>query len=94
VVPRECGCKADLYNEKYDCRHKVALAAGGPVVLHAAAAFSPQSTPSRETETETMAEKLKPDGGKPETCPSGDAYCDGPESDDLPCFDCFEGKGV
>jgi hypothetical protein len=24
------------------------------------------------------------------TCPNGDPYCDGPESDDLPCFDCFE----
>jgi len=95
VVPRECECKADLYNEEYDCKHKVALAAaGGPVVLHAAAAFSPHSTPSAETETATMAEKLKADGGMPETCPNGDPYCDGPESDDLPCFDCFEGEGA
>ena len=24
-----------------------------------------------------------------ESCPNGEAWCNGPESDDLPCFDCF-----
>ena len=24
-----------------------------------------------------------------ETCPNGEAWCEGPESDDLPCFRCF-----
>ena len=23
------------------------------------------------------------------TCPNGEAWCEGPESDDLPCFACF-----
>jgi len=68
---------------------------GGRTLLEAARAFSPHSTPSGETDTETMAERLKTDGGtmttetEPDTCPNGDPYCDGPEGDDLPCFDCF-----
>ena len=24
-----------------------------------------------------------------ETCPNGEAWCEGPDSDDLPCFRCF-----
>ncbi|WP_049987281.1 SWIM zinc finger family protein [Halobellus rufus] len=50
LVPAECECPADMYNEEYDCKHKVALAAvGGAVVLDAAAAFSHQSTESDES---------------------------------------------
>lgn len=25
-----------------------------------------------------------------DTCPNGETWCDGPEGDDLPCFDCFD----
>lgn len=45
-------------------------------------------TPSGET--------LRTDGGArghrddTDACPNGDPDCDGPESDDLPCFACFE----
>lgn len=40
IVPQECDCPADKYNEEYDCKHKVALASvGGPLVLGAAVAF-------------------------------------------------------
>jgi len=50
LVPAECECPADMYNEEYDCKHKVALAAvGGAVVLDAAAAFSHQSTEGDES---------------------------------------------
>ena len=50
LVPAECECPADMYNEEYDCKHKVALAAvGGRVVLEAAAGFSTQSAESDES---------------------------------------------
>lgn len=52
VVPTECECPADQYNEEYDCKHKVALATvGGPTVLNAALAFDPSPT------------RVKADGG-------------------------------
>jgi hypothetical protein len=41
-------------------------------------------------------ESLRTDGGPTAhsddtvPCPNGDAHCDGAESDDLPCFACFE----
>lgn len=25
-----------------------------------------------------------------DTCPNGEEWCDGPNGDDLPCFDCFD----
>jgi hypothetical protein len=91
VVPRECECKADLYNEEYDCKHKVALAAaGGPVVLHAAAVFSLDSIPSGETTT--VAGKLRPDGGESNNCPNGDPCCDGPNGNHLPCWPCYRNR--
>jgi hypothetical protein len=96
AVPAECECPADMYHEEYDCKHKVSLAAiGGPTVLNAAVAFSPHTTPSKEAESETIADRLKPDGGslkadtEPETCPNGNDRCDGPDSDGLPCWPCY-----
>jgi hypothetical protein len=94
VVPDTCECKADQYNEQYDCKHKVSLATiGGEVVLDAAVAFPPKTSESdTNTKPVTAADTLKADGGTPEneTCPNGDPKCDGPESDDLPCFGCYE----
>jgi hypothetical protein len=93
AIPSECECKADLYNEDYACKHRVACAiVGGETLLNAAVAFSPPSTPSGETKSETVAEKRKANSGEPATCPNGALYCDGPEGDDLPCFDCFQGE--
>ena len=90
AVPAECDCPADMYREDYDCKHKVALAAiGGKTTLDAAVAFSPHSTPVGESKTETIAKKLKADGGKPATCLHGDPDCDGPSGDRLPCFECY-----
>ena len=25
-----------------------------------------------------------------DTCPNGEKWCDGPNGDDLPCFECFD----
>jgi hypothetical protein len=98
VLPAECDCPADLHYES-DCKHKVALASIGSIVLAAAPTFSPQSTPSGKAEATTMVEKLQSDGGtatedtEPETCPNGDPHCDGPGDDDLSCFACFDRGG-
>lgn len=27
--------------------------------------------------------------GKVDTCPKSENWCDGPDGDELPCFDCF-----
>jgi hypothetical protein len=99
-VPAECECPADKYNEDYDCKHKVALATvGGTTVLNAAVEFENTapglSRPNRDVVT-TAADKLQTDGGTAtvsedsDTCPNGDARCDGPDGEGLPCFDCFE----
>lgn len=77
-------------------KHMLAVAAiGGQTLLDAAVNFPPHSTPSGETVTTPMTEKLKPDGGsseastEPEPCPNGTPRCKGPESDELPCFACY-----
>jgi hypothetical protein len=56
-IPNKCECPADEYQEDYDCKHKVALAAvGGLPVLNAAVNY--------ETPTEQpAANKLRTDGG-------------------------------
>lgn len=103
-VPAECGCKADQYRDDYDCKHKVALATvAGPVVLNAAvesdngtAALSGRDSAS----VTTVADKLQTDGGTPpagtdpEACQNGNVHCEGPASEILPCFDCFESTEV
>ena len=92
-VPAECECKADLYNEDYACKHRVACAImGGETLLNAALAFPTHPTPSHKTESETVAEKLEANSEEPETCPNGAVYCDGLDGDNLPCFDCFQGE--
>jgi len=89
AVPVECDCPADLYNDDYDCKHKVALATvGGPTVLNAAVNYE---SPAKETssELETMADKLKADGGLPaEPRESQESDCDCSQLDGFPCFSC------
>jgi len=99
LVPSECDCKADLYNES-DCKHKLALVAGGgALVLNAAAEAETDTTPFRVLNADSVttgADMLQTDGGasvngdNPETCANGDPRCNGPDSDELPCFGCFE----
>jgi hypothetical protein len=99
-VPAECECPADLHREP-DCKHKLALATiGGLTVLNAAVTISSSPPPFQESDdggVTTGADKLQADGGMAtvdtvsEECPNGHARCDGPDGDDLPCFDCFEG---
>jgi hypothetical protein len=98
LVPAECECKADRYNEEDDCKHKVALATvGGPVVLQAAVDLDnpgPALSVSA-TGVTTGADKLQTDGGTTaagdsDGCKNGDDRCNGPDGAGLPCFDCFE----
>lgn len=90
-VPAECECPADMYHDKYDCKHKVALAAiGGPTVLKAAVEYELPAT-SESDERETVGTKIRADGGRPDVaaCLNEEIGCAGPDSDELPCFDCF-----
>lgn len=93
LVPAECECEADRYDEDRDCKHKVALATvGGPVVLQAAVDFEKAaagfqvSTPESIT---TGTDKLETDGGTA-SCENGDKRCNGSDGAGLCCFDCFE----
>ncbi|ELZ92884.1 hypothetical protein C440_12224 [Haloferax mucosum ATCC BAA-1512] len=99
LVPAECECPADKYNEEYDCKHKVALATvGGPVVLEAAVNFpTPSGNPERSNAS-TVADKLRADGGATTKRIGGESKpldaeehdeCDCAElSDDFPCWPC------
>lgn len=99
-VPAECGCKADQYRDDYDCKHKVALATvAGPVVLNAAVESDNGAAALSERDSAsitTVADKLQTDGGtlpivdNIEACRNGNTHCNGSNSDELPCFDCFE----
>jgi len=85
-VPAECECPADKYSDDYDCKHKVALATvGGPTVLNAAVEYE---SPTKETpsEPETMADKLRADGGDRDQ-QEADEKCGC--TSDFPCADCF-----
>jgi hypothetical protein len=100
LVPSECECPADEYNEEYDCKHKVALATvGGPVVLQAAVDCPTPTVDGGETTRQTLEDRLRADGGA--TTERSDAgplpldtkepeECDcGELSDDFPCFECY-----
>ncbi|MFC7042200.1 SWIM zinc finger family protein [Halonotius sp. GCM10025705] len=64
LVPAECDCPADKYNEEYDCKHKVALATiGGSVVMEAAVEQSTPTMEAGEHTSTTLAERMRPDGG-------------------------------
>jgi hypothetical protein len=107
LVPAECECPADKYNEEYDCKHKVALATiGGPVVLQTAVDCPTPTVNGKGSDSTTLAERLRADGGvateerrddapaliaeEREECPNGSEWCPGPDADSLPCFACFE----
>jgi hypothetical protein len=104
LVPAECECPADKYNEEYDCKHKVALATvGGPVILQAAADCPTPTVDGGETTRQTLEDRLRADGGgvtdeTPEDFPALNAKkpedCDCPElSGDVPCWPCVrDGK--
>ena len=98
-LPAECGCKADRYNEEYDCKHKVALATvAGPVVLQAAIECPTPTVNTEGTTTQTLKDKLKTDGGtategtNEDTPPLNEAKQEEYDCDDLrenfPCWSC------
>lgn len=91
ALPAECECPADVHYEE-DCKHKVALATiGGPTVLEAATKYEKFMT-TTTPETETVADKLRADGGSV----AGDnskEECDCEYLSGLPCWPCYrEGK--
>lgn len=91
AVPAECGCKADRFNDDYDCKHKLALATvGGPVVLEAATRFPVESeTEDPDSSETTAADKLAPDGGvSGETTHEDEDECACVDWS-LPCFECY-----
>ena len=104
AVPAECECKADRYNEEYDCKHKVALATiGGSVVLQAAVDCPTPTVDTERTTASTSQNKLRADDGAvvektDEDSPSLDAEehdeCDCVNlSDNFPCWPCVrDGK--
>jgi hypothetical protein len=99
LVPAECECPADKYNEEYDCKHKVALATvGGPVVLQAAVDCPTPTVDGENTNSETLKDKLRTDGGavtdetedpSPPLNASKHSECDCTAYSDFPCFDCY-----
>lgn len=99
LVPAECECPADKYNEEYDCKHKVALATiGGPVVLQTAVDCPTPTVDGEGTDSTTLAERLRADGGviAEEQREDGAGVieaeregCDCAElTDDFPCWPC------
>lgn len=66
ALPAECDVPPDDYNDEYACKHRVSLTTiGGPTVLNAAAAFSPDTT------TEEIATDGGGSGSEIDTCPNG-----------------------
>lgn len=48
---------------------------------------TPYSGRANVTLSEFLDESI-PD--EDETCPNGEKWCEGPEGDNLPCFECFD----
>jgi hypothetical protein len=104
LLPAECECPADKYNEEYDCKHKVALATvGGPVVLQAAVDCPTPTVDTEETTPQTLKERLRADGGAVTEEISEDSAplyevehtdCECSKlTDDFPCWPCVrDGK--
>jgi hypothetical protein len=47
--------------------------------------------PTVASSTATLDDFCEPDPVDEEnTCPNGETWCNGPDGDDLPCFDCFD----
>lgn len=99
LVPAECECPADKYNEEYDCKHKVALATvAGSVTLQAAIDCPTPTVEGGESTTQTLEERLRADGGAIADETSSDSLplnaeeseeCDcAGLSDDFPCWPC------
>jgi hypothetical protein len=83
-APTACECNAFEYREGA-CKHMLAVAIRTPVLDAARAYESTQPEPAR----------VRADGSKPigtedtDACENGQAGCCGPDSDDLPCFECY-----
>lgn len=101
LVPSECECPADKFNEEYDCKHKVALATiAGPLVLQTAVDCPNPEVNTERSNSSTLAERLRADGGVVSEDVTGDppaldevnpeeCDCDDLPNDGLSCADCY-----
>lgn len=97
LVPAECECPADIHGDR-DCKHRLSIVIrGGSLIMSAAAAYEPPTGTGATPKVETVADKLRPDGGAlpgpvpvepPEPTPADDKGC-WCEAHDMPCFDCY-----
>ena len=92
-VPISCTCPGFKHyhgpNDRVG-KHMLAVATvGGPTLLEAARAFSPDNEPTASTGTTTLSEKLKPDGGQEveNTTNTECTECAGLSG--LACFSCY-----
>ncbi|MFC4450930.1 SWIM zinc finger family protein [Halorussus aquaticus] len=102
-MPAECECPADVQHGP-DCKHKIALATvGGLVVFKASVNFLTPSGNHERSNALTLSDKHRPDGGtvaedivEDSLSLDVDDYkeCDCDDlSDDFPCADCYiEGR--
>jgi hypothetical protein len=93
-VPISCTCPGFEHHHGPNGRvgkHMLAVATvGGPTLLEAARAFSPEYEPTGATETTTASMKLKADGGRSSDDNSTDAECtECANLSDLPCWSCY-----
>jgi len=97
LIPAECECPADIHGDR-NCKHRVGLVIhGGSPIMSAAAAYDPPTDPRQAPKVETVADKLRSDGGArhgpvpvepPEFASDTDDGC-WCEDNDMPCFDCY-----
>ena len=89
ALPAECECPADVHHDQ-DCKHKVALAAiGGPTVLEAATKYE-ISTTTNAPKTETVADKLRADGGVHAEADPDEDDCNCSPVSGFPCWPCYQ----
>lgn len=82
LVPSECDCPADVHRDE-DCKHKLALASvGNDLVLQASINYPTTESDDPQSDDEGSVDC-------DDLCPSGEAGCPGPDSDELPCFGCY-----
>jgi hypothetical protein len=97
-VPVSCTCPGFEYHHSPNGRvekHMLAVATvGGPTLLEAARAFSPNQGSTGATATTTASEKLKADGGQSPTDDSTNTECtECAKLADLCCFDYYAASG-
>lgn len=92
-VPESCTCKYAEYNED-PCKHKTHVAMND-VLMAAVTASSGRevATDGGETLAPESDEEREQEADHSETdCVDDEEWCPGPESGELPCFECFRAR--